>query len=243
MKKMFSCVLLCLSVLGLLAQPGYSQNADEILERVIKAQGGRKLLEGIKDVTATADMELTQMGMSGSGTMYTKEPNKMRFDMDFMGMIITQAFDGETAWMIEPQSGVAQDMPDELAEVMRHSSFGNSAFLDPIKYGIKYTYLGEESIEGKNYGVLDRIHSGGYTITLYIDPETYLIYKMKQNSYDEFMTEIVEETIMSDYTEVEGVMMAHSITIVRDGAEFGTLTITGVEFNTGLEDSFFKKEK
>ena len=77
MKKRLSCGLLGLSILGLLVVPGSSQNADEILERVIKAQGGRKILEGIKDVTTVADMEVIQMGITGSVTIYTKEPNML----------------------------------------------------------------------------------------------------------------------------------------------------------------------
>ncbi|MDH4219245.1 MAG: outer membrane lipoprotein-sorting protein [Candidatus Aminicenantes bacterium] len=243
MKKLISCGLLSLFILGLLVVPGSSQNADEILERVIKAQGGRKILESIKDVTTIADMEIIQMGITGSVTIYTKEPNRLRLDIEFMGMMVTQAFDGETAWWIGSQTGMAEDMPEEVAEVVKNSSFGNSALLDPAKYGIKYTYKGEETIEGKDYLVLDRVHSGGYTIALYIDPETYLIYKTKQDSFDEMMTEIVEETIMSDYKKVEGVMTAHVLTILRDGTEFGTLTVTDVDFNSGLEDSFFKKEE
>jgi hypothetical protein len=243
MKKLLSCGLLGLFILGLLILPGSAQNADEILERIIKAQGGRVLLESIKDVTSIADMEITEMSISGSVTMYMKEPNKVRIDIEFMGMVVTQAFDGENAWGTNPQTGMAEDMPEELAEVMEFSSFGNSALLDPAKYGIKYRYKGKENIEGKDYLVLDRVHSGGYTIALYIDPETYLIYKTKQDSFDEMMTEIVEETIMSDYKNVEGVMTAHVLTILRDGTEFGILTVTDVDINTGLEDSFFKKEE
>jgi len=243
MKKRLSCGLLGLSILGLLVVPGSSQNADEILERVIKAQGGRKILEGIKDVTTVADMEVIQMGITGSVTTYTKEPNMLRLDIEYMGIMVTQTFDGETAWWVGSQTGMAEDVPEEMAEVMRNSSFGNSALLDPAKYGIKYTYKGKETIEGKDYLVLDRVHSGGYTIVHYIDPETYLIYKTKQDSFDEMMTKIVEETIMSDYKEVEGVMIAHGFTILRDGTEFGTLNVTAVDFNSGLEDSFFKKEE
>jgi outer membrane lipoprotein-sorting protein len=243
MKRFLCLTLTGLLIFGYLAGQVFGQSADEILERVIKAQGGRKLLESIKDVTTTANMEITQMGISGSGTMYVKEPNMMRLDLEFMGMMVTQAFDGETAWGINPQTGIAEDMPEELVEVMRHSSFGNSALLDPEKYGIKYSYKGKENIEGKDYLVLNRVHSGGYTIALYIDPETYLIYKMKQDSFDEMMTEIVEETIMSDYKKVAGVMTAHVLMIVRDGTEFATLTVTDMDFNSGLEDSFFKKEE
>ena len=242
MKKLSSCGLLALFILGLLVVPGPSQNADEILERIIKAQGGRERLESIKDMTTTINMELTQMGISGSGTVCWKEPNKTRLDMEIMGMMLTRAFDGETAWMTNLETGMAEDMPEGLAEIIKHSSFGNSALLDPANYGIKYTYKGKENIEGKDYLVLDRVHSGGYTVSIYIDPETYLIYKTKQDSFDQTLSEVVEENIMSDYKKVEGVMIAHVHTILQSGIEYGTITITDVDFNTGLEDSFFKKK-
>jgi outer membrane lipoprotein-sorting protein len=242
MKKSLCLTLTGLLIFGCLAGPVFGQSAEEILERVIKAQGGRKLLENIKDITTTANMELPQMGIAGTGTMYTKEPNMMRMDMEFMGMVITQAFDGEIAWGINPQTGMAEDTPEEVTEIIKNSSFGNSALLNPAKYGIKHTYKGKENIDGKDYLVLDRVHPGGYTISIYIDPDTYLFYKMKQDSFDEMMTEIVEETVMSDYKKVEGVMTAHALTILRDGVEFATLTVTDVDFNSGLEDSFFKKE-
>jgi outer membrane lipoprotein-sorting protein len=242
MKKLSSCGLLALFILGLLVIPGPSQNADEILERIIKAQGGRERLESIKDMTTTINMELTQMGISGSGTVCWKEPNNVRLDLEFMGMMLTRAFDGETAWMTNLETGMAEDMPEELAKVMKFSSFGNSALLDPAKYGIKYTYKGKETIGGKDYLVLDQVHSGGYTISIYIDPETYLIYKTKQDSFDQTLSEVVEENIMSDYKKVEGVMIAHVQTIFQGGTEFGTITVTVVDFNTNLEDSLFKKD-
>ncbi len=243
MKKILTCLLLSGFVLGPLTVPGYAQDAAEILAKVIEAQGGRKVLAGIKDSTSTADMELVTMGISGTGTMYNKEPNKMRLDMEFMGMMMTQAFDGETAWQINPQTGGIEDLPSELAAVMADSSFGNAALLDPQKYGIAYKYQGKQTVDGKEYLALDRVHSSGYVITYLIDPSTYLISRTKQKSFDEMLAEIEEESILSDYKEVDGVMTPHTITVVRDGTEFVTLTLSAVSFNTGLEDSFFQKDK
>jgi outer membrane lipoprotein-sorting protein len=242
MKRFLSCILLGVFILGLLIAPSLSQNTDEILERIIKAQGGRELLASIKDMTTTVEMELTQMGISGSGTICSKEPNKARIDLDFMGMMITRSCDGETAWVSNSQTGMIENMPEAQAETIRCGSFGNSAFLDPAKYGIKYTYKGKENIENKDYLVLNRIHSSRYTISLYIDPETYLIYKMKADSFDQMMSEVIEEVFMSDYKKVEGMMIPHVQTIFQDGIKYGIITITDLEFNTGLKDSFFKKE-
>jgi outer membrane lipoprotein-sorting protein len=243
MKKLLSFSLLSLFILSLLAISASSQDADGILKRIIRAQGGRELLESLKHITTTVDMELTQMGISGTGTMTWKEPNKARIDMEFMGMMITRSFDGVTAWVTNPQTGMVENMPEAVTETIRCSSFGNSALLDPSKYGIEYTYKGKENVEGKDYLALDQVHSGGYTISLYIDPDTYLIYMAKADSFDQMMTEVVEEIIMSDYKKVEGVMIPYVQTILQDGTEYGTITITGVEFNKGLKDSFFKKEE
>lgn len=152
------------------------------------------------------------MGMSGVGTIYSKEPNMMRLDLDIMGMVITQACDGETAWENNPQSGVSAIMQEDVARIFRNSAFGNSAFLAPEKY----------------------------TITYYIDPDSYLIYKTTQLSFNDTLMEIVEEPIFSDYKKIEGIMTVHSLTIIREGGTFAVLTITDVKFNTGLEDSLFK---
>ncbi len=200
MKKILSFSLLCTLLVGLLVSSAYSQDANAIIEKILDAQGGRKLLESIKDSTATADMDLPEMGMSG----------------------------------------VPSAMPENVAQVFRNSAFGNAAFLAPEKYGISYKLKGKETIDGKEYLSLERTYPDKYTITYYIDPDSYLIYKQRQISFNEMLMEVVEETIYSDYKKVEGIMTPHSLTIKREGVEFAVMTITEVKFNTGLEDSLFK---
>lgn len=240
MRKFLSFCLLSAFVLGLLVSPASSQDVKKVLEKVIEAQGGRKLLESIEDMTTKATMDLFQLGVSGPGIMYMKEPNMMRFDMEFMGMAFSQGSDGKTAWTTNPQTGGVDVLPDEFASVFNASSYGNSAFLNPEKYEISYTLKGKENIEGKNYLILDRVYPDGYIISFYIDPDTYLIYKTKQESFDEMGSDVIEENVLSDYKKVHGIMTPHTLMIIRDGEEFGTLVITEVQINTGLEDSFFK---
>jgi len=63
---------------------------------------------------------------------------------------------------------------------------------------------------------------------------------MKTTSVDPMGIEIEQETVLSNYQKRDGIMFAHSIVIYNDGAEFGSVTVEQVKFNTGLEDSFFK---
>jgi len=241
MKKTLSLCLLCFFLLSLVSFPIMAQDASDILKKMIEAMGGRNLIESIKDTTLLGSLEIIQVGMTGTLTMYQKEPNKMRWDAEMMGTMVTMAFDGETAWWTNPQTGNTEEMSEQQAEYFKRGAMGNDSLLNPAKYGISYAYKGKEKINEKEYFVLEQTYSDGFKATLYIDPETYLTYKSKSKTLDQSGTEVESESISSDYKKVDGVMVAHSITIFQAGQEFMKMTFTSVKFNAGLEDSFFKK--
>jgi outer membrane lipoprotein-sorting protein len=241
MKKIATSCIVGLFLFGILASPGTSQTTEEIVAKMIKAQGGKAALEKIKDTTLSGTMEIVQMGMSGTLTYYHKEPNKMRMDMEFMGMVMTQAYDGENAWGVNPQTGGIEDMPEDQAKDMQRQALGNDAVLHPEKYGITYAYKGKETIEGKDYYVLEQTFEDGFTTTLYIDTNTGLLYKSKSKGTGMMGGEVDQEVLVSDYKKVEGLMVAHKMQIIQEGEEAITMTFTDVKFNSGLEDTFFKK--
>ncbi len=242
MKKALSFCLFSLLLFSLMALPARSQSADDILNKMIDAMGGRKAMEAIKDQTWKGSMELTQMGLSGAITNYFKRPNKTRMNIAVMGMVITQAYDGVTAWMINPQSGVTEEMPEEQAKYFKRSSMGAGVYLDPEKYGITYTAKGKEEVNGKECFVLEQKHADGYVATLYIDSKTYLVYKTKGKNLNQMGVEVEQESVFTDYKKVNGLMGAHAMSMYQDGKEFMILTVEEIKYNTGLEDSFFKME-
>jgi outer membrane lipoprotein-sorting protein len=240
MKKTLSTFITGCFLLGIIASPAFSMDAKELINKMMEAQGGEKLIQGIKDSTTTGTIDIIQYGISGDITLYSKEPNLMRMDMDFMGTVMTQAYDGETGWMVDPQTGTTDVMPETMAEYVAKSAYGNDAFFNPEKYGITHTYIGKETIDGKEFHVLERKFTDGYTMTFYIDSETFLLYKTKSMTLDQMGREIEEETILSDYKEVQGMKTPHFITIIQDKEEFGTITITEINYNSGLSDDLFK---
>ena len=243
MKRIFSVCLLGLFLLSLITSPGHSQKASDILKKMVDAQGGKKVLEKVKDMTSTGSLELIQMGMNGSMTMYKKEPDKVRMDIEVMGMIITQAYDGETAWWVNPQTGSREEVPEQQAQDMKRMALGIDAFLYPEKYGITFAFKGKEKIEEKECLVLEQNFSDGHKATLYIDPKTYLTYKSKSTTVNQMGIEVEQETLESDFQEVGGMIIAYSIIIFQDGEEFMKLALSEVTFNSGLEDSLFKMEE
>ncbi len=243
MKKTLTLGLAALLLLFFFSPGSRCQTTKDVLAKMIEAQGGRKTLEAIKDTTISGTMEIIQMGINGSLTMYLKEPNKMRMDMEFMGMVITQAYDGETAWMINPQTMQAEQVPENIAREIKRQALGNDALLNPEKYGIMYEFKGTEKIEAKDYLVLEQTMSDGHKLTHYLDPTTHLVYKTKGITLNQAGVEVMGETVFSDYRKVNGTVVAHSMTISQDGQEYVRMTVTKVTFNSNLEDSLFAMPK
>ncbi|MHB8053846.1 MAG: outer membrane lipoprotein-sorting protein [Candidatus Aminicenantales bacterium] len=236
-------------ILGLLATfvvfgsglPAQDLTVADVLAKSIEAQGGRATMAAIKDTTTSGTMELIQMGMSAALTIYQKEPNKMRMDIDIMGMIITTAFDGEKGWMVNPQTGVAEAMNDKQSRAQQLQAMGYEAALNPEKFGITYVLKGKETVGDKECYVLEQTFKDWTQATVYVNAATFLTEKTWSKS-DETGTEVIVETVMSDYKNIEGLMVPHSLTIFQGGAEFGRISIGKVAFNTGLEDAFFKMQ-
>lgn len=241
MKKIFSLCLLSVFIFGVTASPGVGQKAMDVLEKMIDAEGGRKVLGSIKDTTMTGTLEIAMAGMSGSLTMSLKEPNMMRMDMEMMGMVFTQAYDGEVAWGTNPQTGANEEMPSEQADGFKRQAYGNDILLNPDKHGITYTLKESENIEGKDYYVLVQTFPDGFQMTMYIDSKTYLPYKAV-STINQMGVESEAESFLSDWRKVEGTMIPFMLKVLYDGEEAVTMTFTEVKYNSGIEDSFFKME-
>jgi len=243
MKKTLSLVLCVVCLTALVTAPALGQTSKDVLAKMIAAQGGAKALEAVKDTTINGTIELVQFGMTGTATLYQKEPDKMRMDIEVMGMTITQAYDGEIAWMVNPQTGSTEQMPDNMAREIKRQAMGNDALLNPEKVGVTYEFKGKEKIGEKEYLLLEQTTSDGHKTVMYLDPDTYLTYKAKGTTLGQAGVEVMAETIFGDYKKVGDIVVAHSMTTFQDGQEFMRMTMTKVAFNSGLEDSFFKMSK
>ncbi len=143
------------------------------------------------------------MGMSAALTIYQKEPNMMRMDIDVMGMLITQAFDGEKGWFINPQTGVAEEMNEKQSQAQRLQAMGYDAALNPEKYGITFVLKGKEKVGDKDYYLVEQTFKDGFQATLYINTATFLTEQIRSKT-DAMGTEIDVETLMDGLQERRG---------------------------------------
>ena len=205
--------------------------------------GGRKIIESIKDMTMVGGVEMPQQGISGTVTIYKKEPDKSRIDLDAMGMVIIQVYDGQTALWTNPQTGEIEEMDEQQAARMIRQSLPLAAIIDPEKHGIAFTYRGKETVEGKECFVLEQVYKDGYRMIRYVDSDTYLSVRSRSIITGPGGSEIQVEQVMSDFRKVDGLTMAYSVTTYYNGSVFNEIRFKDVKFNTGLEDSLFQLKK
>ena len=245
MKKATVWILSAAVLMTLAALPVSGQAVKMVLDKMIEASGGRKAIGAVKDMTTTGTVELVQMAASAPITMYQKEPNKMRFDLDLSelqaGLIFTQAYDGIKGWGTNQQTMAIEEMSEAQSKDFAHQALGNEALLNPEKLGITYALKPKATLEGKDYIVLEQTLADGHKTSIYLDPSTYLPYKSVTETLDQMSGALVEtESYTTDYRKVVGgLMVAHSIRALAGGVESMRITILTVAINSNLDDALF----
>ncbi len=240
MKRIFSLTTASLFLITLIACQDSGQTAQQILEKMIKAQGGRKAAEGIKDMTGSGTIEMAAQGLSGPFTIYKKEPDKIRVDVEVMRRVFSRAYDGKTGWGTNPQTGVIEEMSGQQLADIKREAMPIVSILNPEQYGITFAYKGKEEIEGKEYFALEETYADGFKLKFYLDSKTYLIFKVKGKTSGPQGGDVEFEQFQSDYKKVNGLLLAHSTVTYSSGKETQKITLEEVICNTGLEDSLFK---
>ncbi|RPJ00523.1 MAG: hypothetical protein EHM31_07940 [Candidatus Aminicenantes bacterium] len=226
---------------GQKAAPAGSKEAMAVVDKLIEALGGRKLLESIKDTTKSGTAEIVQYGVTAPITLYQKEPGKLRQEVTIVeaNMTVIQAFDGQKGWYTNLQTGTTEEMPDFMAKELARGATQTQALLNPRKTGVTYALKPKEAIEGRDYIVLEQTQADGHKTTLCLDPETYLPYKTVSQAVDQSGAEVDSEEYSTNYQKVGGVMIPYSIRQVQNGSDAIRITVTAVIFNTNLDDAFF----
>jgi outer membrane lipoprotein-sorting protein len=232
-------IILVLFILVLNILPAGAQAEKDIMEKMVAAMGGREALSQVKDSKITGTMEIIQFGLSLPMTIYQKEPDKFRLEMEVKGYSVVQVYNGEKAQVSNLQTGEIIDLPPDQARGMKKEALGNRVWLEPDKYGITYVYKGEETVDGKKCYILDQKFSDGDVITFYIEASSYLPYMTRSIGIDASGGQVETENRLTDYRPVGQIMLPFVITINQAGAEYARMKYNEVVYNTGLEDSLF----
>jgi outer membrane lipoprotein-sorting protein len=216
-----------------------AQTVDEIIAKHAQARGGLEKIKAIKSAKVTG--KLVMQGIEIPVTIQQKRPNKMRLDATFQGKTLVQAYDGATAWKIDPFQGTSEpekSAGEEEKQTIEQSDMDGS-LIDYKEKGHTVELVGKADVEGTPAYQLKLTKKSGDINHIYIDAENYL--EIKTTSKRKTPGgEIEIDAYSGNYKPVNGVMFAFSVEAKAGGQVVQNMVIEKVELDLAIEDSLFK---
>jgi len=231
MKKLF-LTLTCLLTVTLLT----AQTLNEIVKNFTIANKLDKITS-LQTIKLTGNMSM--MGMEMPMVIYMKNPNKIKSVATINGQEMIQVFDGEKGYMINPMTG--SSTPVEMGQIEAKQLLRSNVFQNYMDNYLKNNQLileGVENVNGKPAFKIKASIEGGNVIRILIDKSSYLIVKTIADVNQGGMA-VSLESIPSDYTETNGVLLPMTTTTSAAGMEF-VYKYTEVKVNEPMDDSIFK---
>jgi hypothetical protein len=237
--------------LALAAAPVRADDQAEIkalLDKAIKASGGEEKLAKAKGTVSKIKGKWYGMG---EGIPYTGEisiqPNQKRFEVNAeagdMKFKFVQVIDGDKGW--KQLNNDTTDMEKEaIAEVKEELNLYQAKSLVALQ-DKEYTLspLGETKVDKKKVTGLKVSRKGFRDVNLFFDKETGLLIKTETTIKDIDMggKEFTEESIFSDFKEIEGKKVPTKVVVNRDGKLYLEGESTEIKFHEKIDDGVFAK--
>ena len=233
-------LVLSLCAAALLAVSMSAQTVDELIDKNIKAKGGADKLKALQSMKFTGKMKMGPM--EAPFIVMKKRPENFRLEFTVQGMTGIQAYDGATGWMVMPFMGKKdpEKMSEDMLKNMKDESDFDGPLVDYKAKGNTVEYIGKEDVQGSPAYKLKLTTKQGTESNLYIDADTYLLIKSESKRKIQGQ-EVESETLIGDYKDVGGLMMAHSMEMHAKGREGGqSITIDKYEINPKIDAASFK---
>jgi outer membrane lipoprotein-sorting protein len=217
-------------------KPGLT--AEQIIDKSIKATGGRAAMEKLVSTYAKGTMEFTAQETHGVMEFYAKAPNKQLAIMNLESVgEVRQGFDGQVAWGQDPTGQIIEISGASLDDTKRRAVFNPS--LKWRELYPKAELQGEDTVGDRKAYVVRLTATDGKPVTRYYDTETFLLLREK-GTHETPQGPMDITADFSDYRDVGGVKAPFSI---RQSLPVGEIVINISEMKNNIEidDAKFSK--
>ena len=241
-RRLLLIATLAASALVLLATPEETPlTVDEVVQKHVEALGGAAKLNAIQSLVVTGTAFI--LGETEAPlTIQVKRPNLMRLEMTFQGRKVVQAFDGTTAWTINPvvSSEPKQSSDEDTRAAQESSDFIGGNLVDYKSKGNTVELVDKEALDGVSVYKLKITKKNGSIEYDYLDAKSFLPVRT-EGRRTQLGQEILYESKIADYKPVEGVLMPFSLTQLVNGRLAMEITVEKMDANVPLDTAFFKR--
>ncbi|MFC2116483.1 outer membrane lipoprotein carrier protein LolA [Bacteroidota bacterium] len=234
-KRLFSIMIIAAFAMGTIP----AQDLQEILDTYFETIGQENLVD-VKTMVSTGTM--MQMGMELPFKSIFKRPDKAYLEAEIQGAMMKQGYDGKNGWMVAPWTGSAEpiDLTGPDLRGLQDMADIDGPLWNYQEKGHQLELLDTENMEGSEVFVLKLTKKDGDINHLYLDSENYVVLKVKSKTIVND-SEVEIESVMSNFQEVNGYIMAFTTEQSFGGQVGMTINIEDVKTNEEVEDNIFNK--
>ena len=226
---------LALAFAGVLAAADLPKG-ETLLDKYIEVTGGKAAYTKMHSQKMTGTMEFPAMGLKGTLTTYSAEPDKQYFEVDLEGVgKMQEGSSGGVAWANSAMQGPRLKEGGEKADTLLRNKFnGELNWRDQYK---TVETVGTETVEGKECYRVVATPKNGNPKTLWYGKDSNLMVKMSAVTPSP-QGDIPSETSLTDYRKEGDILMPHKILVKAGPMEFA-MTVDSVQINPEIPKNTF----
>jgi hypothetical protein len=242
------CFLIILAFgFGLAVLPARAgdEAARALVARAVKAHGGQATLAKYPAVSGKFKGTFHGLGdalaVTGDFAAYGANRTKFAIEgvLDGQKFLLAQVLDGDKGWY--KLNDDTEELDEEaLAEAKEEAYVDWVASLAPLRdKQFRLVMVGDIQIEKRPARGVTVSCKDHRDVNLYFDKESGLLVKTEARVKDDNGQEVTEETMLSEYKEVQGTKQAMRMTLRRDGKLYLESEITEIRLEERLDASVF----
>ena len=210
-------------------------SARSIIDRHVKAIGGRAAILKHKSTHAVGTISMPATGITGPIDVYAAAPDKSFVKISLGGVgDLLEGYDGTHGWTLQPMMGPMLKQGKELAEKKFDSDY-YSDLHEPDRFASMKT-VEKTAFEGRPCYKVNLVRKDGGEETEYYDAESGLRVGTVQTR-ETPMGPITATQVLSDYKNFGGLLLPTTMKQTAMGVE-QVLKVTSVEFDNVPPSTF-----
>jgi outer membrane lipoprotein-sorting protein len=214
---------------------------DQVIAGNEAAIGGLDVLKPIEEIRLTANVTFGSNADSTSMVVTMKRPNLMYTVTTSSAGKVISGFDGTTAWLVDPQTGVAaplavgQSTASNMSSPQMDSTLG---YLRAMVAGQAVQMIGSDEVNSIKVYHIRATRSDGNIFDYYIDQITFLIAKTSTQIQQGGVMQLIE-SYPTKYQKLNGVTLPYSLDVRVAGQPAFEMQIQQVELNPVVDAGLF----
>jgi len=212
---------------------------QNVLDNYIKAIGGAEAVSGLTSLVSTGTSKIQGMDLTVTETIASPDKYAM------VQAIKTPNGNMEMKTVLNGDKGYKKQMgqeaaltEEEIAEYKVEANF--DAMLNPEKYGISYSLMSIQNLDGKDMYLVEKASNNGKKITeQYYDVASGLLIK-EIESTKQGGREMLSIKVYSDYKPVKGSKLMKPHTVKVTGSMAYDVKFNSIKANEKIKETVFK---